>query len=94
MMDVSDGLLLDATRLADASRVTIALDAIDDDHALRGGEDHALLATFPPGVELPEGFRRIGVAVERAADAVTVGGRSPHGHGGWDPYRDWDLQRG
>ena len=37
MMDVSDGLLLDATRLADASRVSIDLDAGMDADDLRGG---------------------------------------------------------
>ncbi len=94
MMDVSDGLLLDATRLADASGVTVALDPIDDDHALRGGEDHALLATFPARTGLPAGFRRIGVVRPRSGAPVSVGGQEPHGPGGWDPYRDWDAGRG
>ncbi|MBN9179418.1 MAG: thiamine-phosphate kinase, partial [Microbacterium sp.] len=48
MMDVSDGLALDASRMAEASGITIdlAVDALGDDpaSALRGGEDHALLA--------------------------------------------------
>jgi thiamine-monophosphate kinase len=40
---------------------------------LTGGEDHALLATFPPGAVLPEGFAAIG-AVTAGAPAVLVGG--------------------
>lgn len=94
LMDVSDGLLLDATRLADASDVTLALDGPWDDDALRGGEDHALLACFPPGATVPGGFARIGAATTRGEAAVTVDGRAPGGHGGWDPYRDWDAHRG
>lgn len=94
MMDVSDGLLLDATRLADASGVTLALDAIDDEHALRGGEDHALLATFPGEASLPDGFRRIGRVAGRGVAPVTVADAAPAGDGGWDPLRDWDSGRG
>jgi thiamine-monophosphate kinase len=53
MMDVSDGLLLDAQRLADASGVTIDIDltvpAIGDDAlvAMTWGDDYALLLTAP-----------------------------------------------
>ena len=94
MMDVSDGLVLDATRMAESSGVTIALTGITDAAALTGGEDHALLATFPPYAVLPAPFRPIGTVVARSADAVTVDGRPPAGPGGWDPYRDWDAGRG
>lgn len=94
MMDVSDGLVLDATRMALASGVTLALDPLDPD-ALTGGEDHALLATFPPDLRpLPEGFRRIGLVIERGEHPVLVGGRAHDGRGGWDPYQDWDAGRG
>ena len=63
MMDVSDGLVLDASRLAAASGVTIDLDASAPrariaSAALTGGEDHALLATFPPGSHLPRRIPR------------------------------------
>ncbi|MGB4777767.1 thiamine-phosphate kinase [Microbacterium sp.] len=94
LMDVSDGLLLDATRMADASRATIDLDARLDAVDLRGGEGHALLACFPPGVALPEGFRPVGSVRERSGEAVTVGGETVSGHLGWDPHRDWDSGRG
>jgi len=96
MMDVSDGLVLDATRLADASGVTIAIDSetLGDDpaRALDGGEDHGFLVTFAPGAE-PLG-RRVGSVVPRGTDAITVDGRAWTGRGGWDPYRDWDAGRG
>lgn len=96
MMDVSDGLVLDATRLADASDVTISFDSatLGDDPglALDGGEDHGFLVTFPADVA-PLG-RRVGTVEPRGAEAVTVDGRAWTGRGGWDPYRDWDAGRG
>lgn len=81
-MDISDGLLRDAGRLARASGVRIRLDdtvlqaearelepvaeaiglgsEATVEWVLAGGEDYGLLATFPDGVTLPEGFRRVG----------------------------------
>ncbi|HEX5596065.1 MAG TPA: thiamine-phosphate kinase [Micromonosporaceae bacterium] len=50
-----------------------------------GGDDHALAATFPPGVALPEGWRVIGRV--REGDGVTVDGRSLSGPAGWDHFR-------
>jgi thiamine-monophosphate kinase len=98
MMDVSDGLVLDASRLAAASAVSILLDSatLGDDPAtaLSGGEDHALLATFPAGTALPDGFRVIGRAAAPGDHAVLVDGRPYAGTGGWDPYRDWDSRIG
>ena len=96
MMDISDGLALDAGRLATASDVTIDLDraALGDEpeRALAGGEDHALLATFATDA-LPSGFRAIGAVRERGADGVLCDGR-PVDVAGWDPYRDWDTAAG
>lgn len=98
MMDVSDGLVLDASRLAAASGVSVLLDGAalgpDVAAALSGGEDHALLATFPPDQPLPDGFRRIGLAVPRGDHDVLVDGVPHDGRGGWDPYRDWDARTG
>jgi thiamine-monophosphate kinase len=97
MMDVSDGLVLDARRMATASRVTIDLRSAalgdDPDRALSGGEDHALLACFP-GDRLPEGFREIGVVRTDAGAPVLVDGEPYDRRGGWDPYADWDAHRG
>ncbi len=98
MMDVSDGLVLDATRLAAASEVSIDLQVSalgpDPRSALTGGEDHALLAAFAPGLSLPVGFRAIGRVVPAQDARVLVDGVPFTGAGGWDPYRDWDAERG
>lgn len=98
MMDVSDGLVLDATRMATASGVCIALDStrLGDDprSALSGGEDHALLAAFPPTVALPPGFRPIGDVRVAGDHPVLVDGAPFDGRSGWDPYRDWDSGSG
>ena len=50
---------------------------------LGGGEDHPLVATFPAGVALPDGFRPIG-RVSQAGDgpAVTVDGTAYEGSPG------------
>lgn len=47
---------------------------------LTGGEDHSLLASFPPGTTLPEGFRVIGEVVEGVG--VTVDGQEWEGDTG------------
>lgn len=112
MLDVSDGLLRDAGRLARASGVVLDLaepaTAFAEDRALlagaaarlgvdpdewvlAGGEDHGLLATFPPGVDLPSPFRAIGTVLAagpgRAPGDVLVGGRVPDLRTtGWDHF--------
>lgn len=58
------------------------------DRALAGGEDHALLATFPTET-VPQGFRTIGRVVEQGEHPL-VAGDQPLRPEGWDPYRDWD----
>lgn len=96
MLDVSDGLALDAERIAAASGVAIDLDRAllgsDPDTALRGGEDHALLATFPSGTALPHGFRTIGSVT--AGAGVTLNGEPVGGVLGWDPYEGWNGRVG
>jgi thiamine-monophosphate kinase len=54
------------------------------DWVLTGGEDHALLACFPPAAALPPSFRRVGtVLAPVTAAGVLVDGRSVAGPGGW-----------
>jgi thiamine-monophosphate kinase len=48
---------------------------------LTGGDDHALVATFPSGASLPDGWTAIGEVAE--GEGVTVDGASydgPSGH--------------
>jgi thiamine-monophosphate kinase len=128
MLDLSDGLLRDAGRLAAASGVRLDLDAgafAGDRDVLRsaaravaaakglgdpgwgpgradvdgildgwiwgGGEDHSLLATFPPDAPLPAGWTAVGRVLEALSDgaarAVTIGGEVPDVGQGWDHFR-------
>lgn len=52
---------------------------------LAGGEDHALAATFPADVTLPEEWRVIGRVGE--GSGVTVDGEPFQGSGGWQHFR-------
>ena len=78
--------------IAAASGVRIDLDQPAHPLALAGGEDHALLATFPPGIAMPGGFNPIGRVLD--GTGVSVEGRVPDGRGGWDPYDGWDGELG
>ena len=83
MMDVSDGLLLDAWRLAEASAVSLAIDGaavpiatpeprrLD---AMRWGDDYELLFTLPAGVEPPVPASLIGSAEPRGFVPLFLGG--------------------
>jgi len=58
---------------------------------LTGGDDHALLATFPPTVSPPEGFVVIGVVRARSSEdmsgEVVVDGQEYSGPPGFDHFR-------
>ena len=92
MMDVSDGLLLDASRLAGASGVTMALDsaavpvAVAEERrheALRWGDDYELLFTLPEGVEPPVPATLIGEVREKSGALLLLDGEAPTGSLGY-----------
>ncbi|RJY08174.1 thiamine-phosphate kinase [Aurantiacibacter aquimixticola] len=68
MMDISDGLLLDAFRMAEASELSIAIDSgevpvVDPDRrhdCMTWGDDYELLFTLPDGTFPPVPATRIG----------------------------------
>ncbi|MFM9976599.1 MAG: thiamine-phosphate kinase [Sphingomonadaceae bacterium] len=66
MMDVSDGLLIDAQRMADASEVALFIDLDAVPHvgermaAMTAGDDYELLFALPPDVIPPVAATRIG----------------------------------
>lgn len=88
MMDVSDGLLLDARRMAEASgcAADIALadipfaPGVAPDRRLdaaRWGDDYALLFAAPPGRPLPAAATRIGTMLPPGAEPLLIDGKSP-----------------
>lgn len=91
MMDVSDGLVLDARRIAHASGVAIDLDleAVGGPGALTGGEDHAMLACFPVSGPIPPEFRVIGRVAP--GEGILVDGVPFDSRGGWDPFADYSA---
>lgn len=117
MMDISDGPIRDAQRLAKASGVCINVETkLFEEHVQRlvpvaqwlikhapvdlltqdartlalrwilsGGENHGMLACFPPDIELPAGFRRVGKCNRSETSAVLVDGKAPEAMG-WDHF--------
>nr|WP_221214675.1 thiamine-phosphate kinase [Novosphingobium hassiacum] len=90
MMDVSDGLLIDATRMAAASAVTFTIISADvpfpadlptarRDDAMRWGDDYELLFTLPPETLPPVPAFRIGQAITRSASPLMLDEACPTG---------------
>ena len=105
MLDVSDGLAKDASRIAKASEVTVQIDksallgfeAVLELAALRleittenwvlfGGEDHALLATFPEDNPIPREFKPIG-RILPSSDVLVLLDEIELQANGWDSVR-------
>ncbi len=105
MLDVSDGLAKDASRIAKASGVTVQIDksallgfeAVLELAALRlevtpenwvvfGGEDHALLATFPEDAVVPKEFKPIGRVLASTGVLVLLDDLELQ-ENGWDSIR-------
>ena len=93
MMDVSDGLLLDARRMAEASQVTIDIDRTAvpiatpearRDEALRWGDDYQLLFALPADVTPPVPAHRIGRVQVQGSAALLLGGTAPTGTLGYE----------
>ncbi|MQW77713.1 thiamine-phosphate kinase [Nocardioides sp. dk4132] len=64
--------------------VGAALNAEPLQFVLTGGDDHALLATFPDAASVPQGWRVVGEVIE--GSGVTVDGRSYIGSPGWSHF--------
>lgn len=86
MMDVSDGLLLDAKRMADASGVTLAIDSAAVPvacpperraQALRWGDDYHLLFTLPYDAEPVAAATCIGEARASGPASVLIDEETP-----------------
>jgi thiamine-monophosphate kinase len=82
MMDVSDGLLLDAFRMAEASNVSVHIDdagvPVGDParrrDCLTWGDDYELLFTLPEGAHPPVSATPIGQVVPRAIAPLFLNG--------------------
>ncbi len=86
MMDVSDGVLLDAARMAAASGVTIDVATFDvpiaapegrRHEALRWGDDYQLLFTLSAGSVPPVSSQRIGEVRSFSGTAILLDGVTP-----------------
>lgn len=95
-MAVASNVTLDLYQealLADVRHLQFLADTLGVDPqawVLSGGEDHGLLATFPPEVELPAGFRQVGEVLSLTAGnpipAVTVNGSISLNATGFDHF--------
>ena len=84
MMDISDGLLLDARRMATASGVTFAIESTAipvaeperRNECLRWGDDYQLLFTAPAGLALPVPASCIGVVESKSTAPLVLDGEA------------------
>ncbi|MBA3744685.1 thiamine-phosphate kinase [Sporichthya sp.] len=84
------GVAIDLDSAAFVPSAALEAAAVDLDTSARtwmltGGEDHALAACFPPEVELPSAWVRVGRV--GAGEGITVDGNAFAGTAGWDHFR-------
>jgi thiamine-monophosphate kinase len=99
MLDLSDGLLMDLRRLADASGVGVVVGGVPVaagatlEDALGGGDDYELLFAAPSGHDVRTAFEDAGLAPPVVLGRCTVDpgerrlGSGPLPEGGWE--HDW-----
>jgi thiamine-monophosphate kinase len=82
---VAVDVLTSALELAEPLHAVAAATGADPvSFVLGGGDDHALLATFPAGAALPEGWTVIGAVSD--GSGVTVDGAAYEGPAGWTHF--------
>jgi thiamine-monophosphate kinase len=69
------------------SQVASALSVDPLTWILRGGEDHALAATFAPDAELPSGWQLIGTVLDAAGESTVTVDEKTYAAGGFDHFR-------
>jgi thiamine-monophosphate kinase len=93
MMDISDGLLLDAARMAKASAATLAIETkavplatpeARREEALRWGEDYQLLFALPAEATPPLPAHRIGEVLAQADHSLLLDGAPASGKLGYE----------
>lgn len=85
---VSIDLQSTAFTIPDAlSQVASALSVDPLTWILRGGEDHALVATFGPKSELPSGWQVIGAVLDGSGESVVTVDEKPYAPSGFDHFR-------
>jgi thiamine-monophosphate kinase len=80
----------DAFELAEPMQAIGSALGVDPmEFVLGGGDDHAIVATFPVGIDLPDGFSAIGSVSEpgEAGAVVTVDGATYDGPPGWSHFQ-------
>ena len=82
-IDLNAAALAPAALLREAAAALGGPDPME--WVLRGGEDHALAATFPTAAEPPAPWRPVG-RVRTGAPGVTLDGAPVGGSGGWDHF--------
>ena len=86
---VAVDLRRDAFALADPLHAVGSALGVDPmQFVLGGGDDHAIVATFPGGTDLPDGFTAIGsvTEAEEGGPGVTVDGAAYDGPTGWKHF--------